>query len=180
MTPFVLATFRDTERAARTKTAMLDNCRRDRAMAVSLLGKEDFTQQELSDALDAMIARRLSLPAYINDTYQVIVEEVKATEGYPELVHLSVRRLDRDVIRDWRDLQEIKNQLVGEECEGVEIFPAESRLVDSANQYHLWVFKDPEVRIPFGFKERYVTDVSLATTRQRPREKDSADSGQTE
>jgi len=29
--------------------------------------------------------------------------------------------------------------IVGEEHEAFEVYPAESRLVDTANQYHLWV-----------------------------------------
>jgi hypothetical protein len=37
-------------------------------------------------------------------------------------------------VHDWRDLQRIKNQLVGPECEAVELYPAESRKVDTANQ----------------------------------------------
>jgi hypothetical protein len=53
-------------------------------------------------------------------------------------VHLSIKRFDRGPVRDWRHLQQIKNEVVGPEAEAFEIFPAESRLVDTANQYHLW------------------------------------------
>lgn len=56
------------------------------------------------------------------------------------MIHLSIRRQDREPARDWRDLQRIKNQLAGPEYEGVEIYPAESRIVDMANQYHIWCF----------------------------------------
>ncbi len=82
---------------------------------------------------------------YANSRYQVVVRANGST------VYLSIKRLDQLPIRNWRDLQRIKNELVGPECEGFEIFPAESRLVDTANQYHLWVFTDPEIRLPFGF-----------------------------
>jgi hypothetical protein len=87
------------------------------------------------------------IEVYKNSTYQVIKRPI------PEqgCIHLSIKRIDKDPIHDWRDLQEIKNKLVGEECEGVEIYPAESRIVDMANQYHLWVCPDPTYRFEFGF-----------------------------
>lgn len=65
------------------------------------------------------------------------------------MLHISFRRHDRGVQRDWRDTQRIKNDLVGEEQEMVEMYPAESRVVDTANQFHLWGVKG--VPLPFGF-----------------------------
>jgi hypothetical protein len=41
------------------------------------------------------------------------------------MVCLSAKRVDREPLQDWRVLQEIKNALVGEECEAIELFPAE-------------------------------------------------------
>lgn len=98
-----------------------------------------------------------------NDMYQVAVRIQKAGE----LRHLSIKRIDRLPIHDWRDLQHIKNELCGDESEAVEIYPAESRRVDSANQYHLWVFPRG-YRIPFGFGTRLVTEDSFEQSVQRP------------
>jgi hypothetical protein len=84
---------------------------------------------------------------FVNDTYQVVRRSCGA------MYHLSIKRLDQDPIHDWRDLQAIKNELVGSENEAVELYPAESRIVDAANQYHLWVAKDPAYRFPFGFTQ---------------------------
>lgn len=88
--------------------------------------------------------------------------------GLP-IIHLSIKRLDQQPIRDWRDLQEIKNQLVGPECEGIELFPAESRLTDTANQYHLFCIDDPTFRFGLGWNEgRFVISESGAGAVQRP------------
>jgi hypothetical protein len=38
----------------------------------------------------------------------------------------------------------------------VQLFPAESRLVDTGNEYHLWVYPNPNVRMQIGFKDRFV------------------------
>jgi hypothetical protein len=102
-------------------------------------------------------------------TYQVIRRPTANGFGL-EMVSLSIKRVDREPIHDWRILQEIKNALVGEECEAIEIFPAESRLVDTANQYWLWCFTDPEIRVPVGFTVRAVADTTIMEgTKQRPR-----------
>jgi hypothetical protein len=86
--------------------------------------------------------------------------------------HLSIKRLDKEPIHDWRDLQEIKNMLVGKQYEAVELYPAESRRVDSANQYHLWCFVQVEGSdeipvLPFGWDERYVTENPMEGAKQR-------------
>lgn len=92
---------------------------------------------------------------YRNAIYQV-VERVVEREDYPApLVHLSIKRVDRREIRDWGHFQRIKNELVGEEYEAVELYPREARRVEG-NQYHLWCFLSREFRWPFGFDERWV------------------------
>jgi hypothetical protein len=103
-----------------------------------------------------------------NNLYQVSIRD--RTHGDVGIWHLSIRRLDRAAVHDWRHFQRIKNELVGPEYEGIELYPAESRLVDSANQYHLWVFKDEAQRWPVGFNDkRFVQDESTSSTKQRPR-----------
>ena len=102
------------------------------------------------EKLDEIIAEEKKGKVFINDTYQVIIHEAKVPNGFPDMIWLSIRRLDREPIRDWRHMQAIKNELVGEENEGVELYPAESRLVDSANQYHMWVLKESGIIFPFG------------------------------
>jgi hypothetical protein len=113
-----------------------------------------------------------SAEVWLNDVYRVRVDRRGLDgPGWP-LIHLSIKRVDREPIHDWRDLQRIKNELVGPEHEAVELYPAESRLVDSANQYHLWVMADNVARWPFGFNERFVQDNTAEGTgaKQRPRE----------
>ena len=109
---------------------------------------------------------------WINDVYQVLRRQY-ALGG---MVHLNIRRRDgKPIFRDWRHFQEIKNQLIGPECEAVELYPAESRLADSSNKYHLWGSLDPTYRFPFGFTGRRVEGpipgVTAPGMRQRPFQK---------
>lgn len=62
---------------------------------------------------------------------------------------LMIRRLDGEPIRDWRDMQQAKNEIAGPTVEAVEVFPAMDRIVDTANSHHLWCGY-PGQRLPFG------------------------------
>jgi hypothetical protein len=118
---------------------------------------------------------------YKNSTYQVHVanktetEEMILDEKYKNIgmTYLSIKRIDKEPIHDWRDLQEIKNQLCGKDREGMEIYPREDRVVDTANQYHLFVFPK-DYRIPFGFSAGMKTNKEYNKegrfSKQRPRE----------
>ena len=91
-----------------------------------------------------------------NSRYQVVMRLVPDAEPFGRLLWLSIKRLDKQPIRDWRDLQRIKNEIVSPQAEAVEIYPAESRLVDTSNQFHLFVFLD--YYLPFGFAERMIIE----------------------
>ncbi len=69
--------------------------------------------------------------------------------------YLSIKRIDKKAIHDWRHLQLIKNELVSEHREAIELYPKESRLMDTANQYHLFVFPK-DYSIPLGWNTRNV------------------------
>lgn len=43
-------------------------------------------------------------------------------------------------------------------CEGVELYPAESRLMNLGHCYHLWVLTSPGARFPFGVPTRAVAE----------------------
>ena len=99
---------------------------------------------------------------WINEKYQVNVLRGENCDQYIHMEdfkgkcdYLSIKTIDKKPIHDWRDLQQIKNELCGKDREALEIYPAESRLVDTANQYHLWVIPK-DAQIPFGFTQREV------------------------
>ena len=109
---------------------------------------------------------------YSNDLYLVQINR-DANHGFgkeslPEgMFELTVRRQDRGDFKDWRHMQQIKNQIVGDENEMVELYPAESRLRDSANQYWFYGFNNDQVRFPFGMFGRVVNDDGGMNSKQR-------------
>lgn len=117
-----------------------------------------------------------------NDTYTVYIDWDSGEHGgitpneKMKVVHLSIKRLDRDIIVDYREFMDIKDQLVGDEYEAVMLFPARDREHDTVNQYHLWIpmekVDDIPVQIPFGWDNgRHIWDEEQALkagAKQRP------------
>lgn len=102
---------------------------------------------------------------FLNSRYQVAIRSAETPSG--KMFHLSIKRIDKQPMREWRDLQRIKNELIGEEFEAVEVFPKESQLVDTSNQYHLWAF--PDATFPFAFREgRLLTETPINGSVQTP------------
>jgi len=60
-------------------------------------------------------------------------------------IYVLVNRCDRGTI-SWPELQEIKNQLVGQDRWAFQLFPAEGEKIDMVNTYHLFVY--PKGRKP--------------------------------
>jgi hypothetical protein len=105
---------------------------------------------------------------WLNDAYQVLVTWFDCPElGVKGMRWLSIKRRDRKPLHDWRELQAIKNELCGEDCEAVELYPSEARLTDSANQYHLFVLPKG-CYWPFGYFNRLVSTLSSQGSVQRP------------
>lgn len=83
--------------------------------------------------------------------YLAVLYEQRA-DGLRRLSVNSTRRTanrKRRVGTDWRDgitwdeLQRVKNECLGEDVWCVEVYPAQSDLVDVANIRHLWVLDEP-------------------------------------
>lgn len=112
---------------------------------------------------------------FMNDTYHVAVD-YQTEHGFAGAViaHLSIKRHDREPMHDWRVLQEIKNLILGEDAEAIELYPKESRVVDTANQYHLYAFLSVDgvefPMFPLGIAVGHKTDdPEFGKAKQRPR-----------
>jgi hypothetical protein len=112
---------------------------------------------------------------YVNSRYMVEVLVTPMGKGANEY-YLSIKDLWRSARHDWRDFQKIKNDLVNEDAWFFEAYPAESRLVDTANQYHLFAVRlgDGQWLVPpvdfarHHGNKRNITDLSVANSVQRP------------
>lgn len=78
----------------------------------------------------------------LDGQYAVMIRPVDTEWGSVE--HAAIRNLASTDI-PWSEKQRIKNELFAKERVAIEVFPAESNLVDEANMYHLWV-------LPKGFE----------------------------
>jgi hypothetical protein len=119
-------------------------------LRVSRANASEAVKARLRERFKRMFAEN---DLYENDVYLVMITQRDCPAG---MIHLEICRKDNEPVRSWPALQRIKNELVGPECEGVELFPAESRLIDTVNAYHLWVYTDTKDRFPFEIKGRAV------------------------
>ena len=109
---------------------------------MKLIAKAPYEDYWQSDVAPIEGAHEL----WADDVYQVEVTRAD------KVAVLSVSRIDGQRGHSWVDLQRIKNAIAGPECEAVELFPAQSRMIDVANKYHLWVVLDHRFRFPIGWK----------------------------
>lgn len=104
--------------------------------------------------------------SFINSIYQVSIWYDKH-ELFGNYAHLSFKTHDRSPRHDWREMQRIKNELCGPEYWAIEFYPPESKVVDTANQYHLYCFENFQFT-NIGFQERLVSEGSGMGAVQRP------------
>ena len=128
----------------------------------AILGKgKKLTWKQAKESLEYIMRG----DRYINDIYDVqhqpakVVTDVWEESFKGKIDYLSIKRRDKKQCRNWSDFQEIKNQLCpdGDKRYAVEIYPPESRLVNTANQYHIWVLP-LGFDIGFGFPTRAVVE----------------------
>lgn len=112
-----------------------------RRMASTGISREDAIADEeyLSESLH-----------FQNSTYSAWIHNFDA-RALP-LWHLRIKRLDgrRPGRERYPDFMRIRDELIGPENEGMEIYPARSREMDLANCYHIWVVRKPSDHFPFG------------------------------
>jgi len=129
---------------------------------------KEITGQELTHEESKQYYHEMyDCDTYQNNLYSVMVFRNKQADWQVHekswkgnMTYLSIKRLDKKSIHDWRHMQQIKNELVGKDYEAVEIYPNEKRLVDTANQYHLFVFPKNYL-IPFGWHHRTVDAIGV-------------------
>lgn len=80
--------------------------------------------------------------AYRNNRFTVMIYDDVATTKGPAIQVLIQSHLDKPIERHWSTIQQIKNEIFGEETMAIEYYPAESDLVDLHNIYWIWIFPD--------------------------------------
>src|SRR5579864_9111194 len=84
-------------------------------------------------------ARAIWSEAYANNLYGVTVVRI---DGHVYQITITPHDGTRGHI--WADFQRIKDQIAGPDVEAVELYPAQSRLVDAGPGYHLWCLRPAE------------------------------------
>ncbi|MEN8747857.1 hypothetical protein [Marivita sp.] len=108
-----------------------DRRMRERMFAKAMVKEAGVTRREAIEQVRATTRDLEQDALFKSSLYQVMVRD---RDG----LHVTVKRLDREPIFERDDLVEIGRQFVPEGAIAVELYPAESRVVDTANQYHIF------------------------------------------
>jgi hypothetical protein len=85
--------------------------------------------------------------AFRNNRYIVTVNDyAETTAGYA--VRAMVQSLTGEPVRNWEDLQRVKNECFGEETVAIEYYPAQSKLVNAHHIYWLWIYEPGKIPLP--------------------------------
>lgn len=134
----------------------------------------EYERKELPEGIRSKRDRDSTVPSewlVKNQTHTVIViGDDRCADPLQGWVVLSIRRNDRAAECDWRIFMRIKNDLVGPDREAIQLFPGMRRVVDTANQYFLFVAPAGHI-FGLGQFEREVSDEKWAESigaKQRP------------
>lgn len=124
-----------------------------------------FSEEEVAERI-----REVSdAETWMNNVYVATIHDAPIwREDWPQMKQLSIRRIDRRPIHDWRHLQQVKADIFGPEAEAVELYPGASRVVDTASSFHLFVLTEPGSVFPFGWARGLRSDESILPGQQRP------------
>ncbi|MAH48264.1 hypothetical protein CMI37_20740 [Candidatus Pacearchaeota archaeon] len=105
---------------------------------------EDITESEKAkDAMNGSYNGAL-FPDRIWKNNIFIVQVFEKQSEWGLVQHAMIRRNDEAPVHNWSVIQRIKNEIFGEERTALEVYPKQSRLIDDANLYWIWV-------LPMGY-----------------------------
>ena len=88
-----------------------------------------------AEARRLLHSQRVRCQQYEDDDHEVTVAPINTSK----MVQVVVRRKDGEKIEDhWQTLQRIKNDVLGANWFGYEVYPSQVYVIDTANAYHLW------------------------------------------
>ena len=143
-------------------------------VAINVLPPKHLTWQMLTKARDDLptmnkgqakkfLRTVFNQEVWENSLYNATINRKMNKAFGAEITEIAITRKDKDAIHDWRHFQQIKNDLVGENVEAIEIYPNEKRLMDTANTYWLYAFPK-DYMLPFGFNtKRNIADAQTAS-----------------
>ncbi len=119
--------------------------RASRAVGRGLMKLDWSPWEDVSNELERMRTRAGKDPksfigAWKNNHFVIQLYRQSTAVGDARL--MMIRRNDEQPGVSWAMKQRIKNELLGPEVVAIEVFPAESELVDDAHMYHLWTLPD--------------------------------------
>ena len=126
-------------------------------------GRQGFGSKLTNTGVQNVGRREIPCTRFENENYLCGLNNTGTTR---ELWHYTIRRIDGRPIFDWRHKYYcLQDAMPG--AEAIERYPPDSELVDTCNEYSLWVLPAPRL-FPFGLMYRRVQEGNGNNFDQRP------------
>jgi hypothetical protein len=122
--------------------------KRQRIKAAKQEFKKPVTKFEQINLSIASYVPKGMTRAFRNTRFTVMVYDNHKTDRGKAVCALIQKHDDTPIINHWRQIQNIKNEIFGEETTAVEYYPAQSNLMDDHNIYWIWIFPNNDLPIP--------------------------------
>lgn len=121
---------------------------RKRKLAAAKEFKKPVTKFQKLDLEKAEFVPKGMTRAYRNSRFTVMVfDNSPTTKG--TAIRVMIQKHDNTpFLKHWSEMQNIKNEIFGEETTAVEYYPAKSQLIDDYNIYWFWIFAEGIIPIP--------------------------------
>jgi hypothetical protein len=106
--------------------------------------KHEQAMEQARVTFPGVAVDQLRTPAEVWGSSQYTVTVHYLDDNRDGFVEVGIHNYHRTTHVPWRHIQQIKNEVFGPDREAVQLFPAEDRLLDSANEYWIYVYPTSE------------------------------------
>lgn len=124
------------------------NKERQRRIAAQKEFKKPVTKFSEIDLSTASFIPNGMTRAFRNTRFTVMVYDNSPVSTGTAIRVMIQKHDDTPILKHWSEMQNIKNQIFGEETVAVEYYPAKSQLIDDHNIYWFWIFPEGVLPIP--------------------------------
>jgi len=116
--------------------------KRQRRLAAKAEFKKPVTNFEEVDLSVVKFIPKGMTRAYRNTRFTVMVyDKSPVTTG--TAIRIMVQKHDNTpILNHWKEMQNIKNEIFGEEVTAIEYYPSKSQLIDDYNIYWMWIYEN--------------------------------------
>lgn len=122
--------------------------KRQRRLAAQAEFKKPVTEFEQIDLTTVNFIPKGMTRAFRNTRFTIMVYDFSPVSTGTAIRVMVQKHDDTPIVNHWREMQNIKNKIFGEETTAIEYYPAKSQLIDDHNIYWMWIYENGVLPLP--------------------------------